>query len=290
MVSVIFPAAGQGKRMQAGINKVLLTLGGEPILTRTLKTFSAVEEVGELIVVVAADEVTAVERQLQKVAGLKPYQEVQILGKFHIVREGYVFIFGALAVAVFLGLLLGPLGAVVPVILAAYFTYFFRNPDRVIPADEDLIVSPADGTVQDVVDVEYDDFLKGPGTKVIIFLSIFSVHVNRSPIAGEIKTQKYVCGRFKPAYKDEVGFENERHMIGIENDRLKVTVTQIAGILARRIVSWVTLDDKMEKGDVYGLIKFASCTEIVVPKNVEVLMKKGDKVHGGETIVGRIKD
>lgn len=212
------------------------------------------------------------------------------MGKFHIVREGYVFIFGALAVAVFLGLLLGPLGAVVPGILAAYFTYFFRNPDRVIPADEDLIVSPADGTVQDVVDVEYDDFLKGPGTKVIIFLSIFSVHVNRSPIAGEIKTQKYVCGRFKPAYKDEVGFENERHMIGIENDRLKVTVTQIAGILARRIVSWVTLDDKMEKGDVYGLIKFASCTEIVVPKNVEVLMKKGDKVHGGETIVGRIKD
>ena len=87
-----------------------------------------------------------------------------------------------------------------------------------------------------------------------------------------------------------MGFDNERHMLGIENDRLKVTVTQIAGILARRIVSWVTLDDKMEKGQVYGLIKFGSCTEIVMPKGVEVLVKKGDKVRGGETIVGRIKD
>ena len=152
------------------------------------------------------------------------------------------------------------------------------------------MVSPADGTVQDVVELDDDEFIKEPCTKVIIFLSVFNVHVNRSPIAGEIKCQKYVCGRFRPAYKDEVGFDNERHMLGIENDRLKVTVTQIAGILARRIVSWVTLDDKMEKGQVYGLIKFGSCTEIVMPKGVEVLVKKGDKVRGGETIVGRIKD
>ena len=114
--------------------------------------------------------------------------------------------------------------------------------------------------------------------------------MNRSPIAGEIKCQKYVCGRFRPAYKDEVGFENERHMLGIENEKgFRVTVTQIAGILARRIVSWVTLDDNMEKGQVYGLIKFGSCTELVVPDSVEVLVKKGDKVRGGESVLGRIK-
>ena len=124
---------------------------------------------------------------------------------------------------------------------------------------------------------------------MFIFLSVFNVHINRSPIEGVIKVQSYICGRFRPAYKDQVGFENERHMIGIENDRLRVTVTQIAGILARRIVSWVTLDDRLEKGERYGLIRFGSCTEIVMPRSVEVLVKKGDKVVGGETIIGRIK-
>lgn len=207
-----------------------------------------------------------------------------------VVREGYIYIVAALFLAVVMYFGFGVAVAVPFVVLACYFTYFFRNPDRTIPTDEHLVVSPADGTVQDVVELEDDDFVKGPCTKIIIFLSVFNVHVNRSPIAGEIKCQKYVCGRFRPAYKDEVGFENERHMLGIENEKgFRVTVTQIAGILARRIVSWVTLDDNMSKGQVYGLIKFGSCTELVVPRNVEVLVKKGDKVRGGESVLGRIK-
>lgn len=207
-----------------------------------------------------------------------------------VVREGYVYIAAALFLAVVMYFGFGVAVAVPFVVLACYFTYFFRNPARTIPTDEHLVVSPADGTVQDVVELEDDDFVKGPCTKIIIFLSVFNVHVNRSPIAGEIKCQKYVCGRFRPAYKDEVGFENERHMLGIENEKgFRVTVTQIAGILARRIVSWVTLDDNMSKGQVYGLIKFGSCTELVVPRNVEVLVKKGDKVRGGESVLGRIK-
>lgn len=207
-----------------------------------------------------------------------------------VVREGYVYIAAALFLAVVMYFGFGVAVAVPFVVLACYFTYFFRNPDRTIPTDEHLVVSPADGTVQDVVELEDDDFIKGPCTKIIIFLSVFNVHVNRSPIAGEIKCQKYVCGRFRPAYKDEVGFENERHMLGIENEKgFRVTVTQIAGILARRIVSWVTLDDNMSKGQVYGLIKFGSCTELVVPRDVEVLVKKGDKVRGGESVLGRIK-
>lgn len=207
-----------------------------------------------------------------------------------VVREGYIYIAAALFLAVVMYFGFGVAVAVPFVVLACYFTYFFRNPDRTIPTDEHLVVSPADGTVQDVVELEDDDFVKGPCTKIIIFLSVFNVHVNRSPIAGEVKCQKYVCGRFRPAYKDEVGFENERHMLGIENEKgFRVTVTQIAGILARRIVSWVTLDDNMSKGQVYGLIKFGSCTELVVPRNVEVLVKKGDKVRGGESVLGRIK-
>ena len=206
-----------------------------------------------------------------------------------IVGEGYRFIGAALALAALLGVTVHPYAAIPFVVLALYFAYFFRNPDRTIPEDESLVVSPADGTVQDIVPVEMDDFVKEPCNKVIIFLSVFDVHVNRSPIAGEIKIQKYVCGRFRPAYKDSVGFENERHLIGIENDRLRVTVTQVAGILARRIVSWVTLDDSLEKGELYGLIRFGSCTEIVMPRNVEVMVKKGQKVVGGETIIGRIR-
>ena len=206
-----------------------------------------------------------------------------------IIKEGFYFAGVALLIALFVGVLISPYAAILPVVLACYCIYFFRNPNRVIPADENLIVSPADGTVQDVVELDDDDFVKGTCRKVIIFLSVFDVHVNRSPIAGEIKIQKYICGRFRPAYKDSVGFENERHLIGIENERLRVTVTQVAGILARRIVSWVTLDDKLEKGELYGLIRFGSCTEIVVPANVEVMVKKGDKVRGGESIIGKIK-
>lgn len=206
-----------------------------------------------------------------------------------IVKEGYVFIFSSLAVAVILGVFVSPYWAIVPGILACYFTYFFRNPKRTILTDENVVLSPADGTVQDIVQVEGDDFIKEPCTKVVIFMSVFNVHVNRSPIDGEIKLQKYYCGRFRPAYKDEVGFENEHHLIGIENDKIRITVTQIAGILARRIVSWVTLDDNLKQGELYGMIRFGSCLEVVMPQSVEVNVTKGQKVSGGLTVLGKIK-
>lgn len=207
-----------------------------------------------------------------------------------IIREGYYFAGVFIIIALLLSSAIHPYAAILPGVLACYCIYFFRNPARKIPTDESLIVSPADGTVQDVVSLEGDEFIKSPCKKVIIFLSVFDVHVNRAPIAGEIKVQKYICGRFRPAYKDSVGFENERHLIGIENEKIRVTVTQIAGILARRIVSWVTLDDTLKKGELYGLIRFGSCTEIVVPDNVEILVAKGQKVRGGETIIGKIKN
>ncbi len=207
-----------------------------------------------------------------------------------IVHEGYMFIGIALAFAFVLGVACGPYVAIFPLVLAIYFAYFFRNPKREIVLDDLAVISPADGTVQEISSVEYDDFIKGPGNKVTIFMSVFNVHVNRSPITGEIKCQKYVCGRFRPAYKDSVGFENEHHLIGIENERLRITVTQIAGILARRIVSWVTLNDALKQGELYGMIRFGSCLEIVMPANVEVMVQKGDKVVGGKTILGRMKD
>lgn len=210
----------------------------------------------------------------------------------HIVKEGYPFIASCLALAVLLGAAVNIYAGIVPFILALYFTYFFRNPTRHIEKNDAVILSPADGTVVDVVGLERDEdaFVPGRCNKVVIFMSVFNVHVNRSPMDGAIKLQKYFCGRFRPAYKDEVGFENEHHLIGIENSRLRITVKQIAGILARRIVSWVTLDDELKQGDLYGMIRFGSCLEIVMPADVEVAVTKGEKVTGGRTVTGRIKD
>lgn len=209
-----------------------------------------------------------------------------------IISEGYPFIGGCFVLTLLFGWSFHPLAAVVPFVLMLYFCYFFRNPRRHIEQDPSVVLSPADGTVTDIVPLEADEdgFIQEPCNKVIIFMSVFNVHVNRSPIDGEIKLQKYYCGRFRPAYKDTVGFENEHHLLGIENDRMRITVKQIAGILARRIVSYVTLDDKLKQGELYGMIKFGSCLEVVMPKNVAVTVEKGQKVMGGKTIIGRIKD
>lgn len=207
-----------------------------------------------------------------------------------IISEGYPFILGCALLALVLGFSIHPYIAVIPLVLMLYFCYFFRNPKRQIITDDSVILSPADGTVTDIVPLETDEFVKEPCNKVIIFMSVFNVHVNRSPIQGKIKLQKYFCGRFRPAYKDTVGFENEHHVLGIENDRVRISVKQIAGILARRIVSFVTLDDDLKQGELYGMIKFGSCLEVVMPKKVEIMVEKGQKVAGGQTILGRIKD
>ncbi len=206
-----------------------------------------------------------------------------------IVREGFLYIGILVLITLVAALTVDPYWAIIPGVLAAFVTFFFRNPRRKVPDDDTLVVSAADGTVMGVCEVFEDQFLEQQGTKITVFLSIFDVHVNRSPIAGEIKFQQYTCGRFRPAYKESAGFENERHTIGLENDKMRVLVTQIAGILARRIVSWVTLGSVLERGERYGMIKFGSCTEIVVPPTVEVLVKKGDKVRGGETVIGRLR-
>lgn len=207
-----------------------------------------------------------------------------------IVREGFLYI-GILVLITFVAALtVDPYWAIIPGVLAAFVTFFFRNPRRAIPVDDTLVMSAADGRVMGISEVYEDQFLEQDGIKVTIFLSVFDVHVNRSPIAGEIKFQQYTCGRFRPAYKESAGCENERHTIGLENEKMRVLVTQIAGILARRIVSWVTLGVVLERGERYGMIKFGSCTEIVVPRSVEILVKKGDKVRGGETVIGRLRE
>ena len=211
-----------------------------------------------------------------------------VLNKPYIVEDGYPFIIVPLLLALAAGYFINAYAAVLPVLLALYFMYFFRNPRRRPPTDDSLLVSPADGTVVGIEEVDEDTDLNQKCRKVIIFLSIFDAHVNRAPLPGTIDFQQYTCGRFRPAYKDGVGYENERYSIGIHSTRTDILVNIIAGVLARRIVSWVTLGDELQHGQLYGMIKFGSCAEIYVRDNVEITVKKGDKVRGGESVIGRI--
>lgn len=207
-----------------------------------------------------------------------------------IVKDGYIYVGVSLLVAAIVYYFFGAVWAVIPVVLALYFAYFFRDFRRVTPYDPNILYSPADGTVMGVDEIFDDEYLNEPAIKVTIFLSVFNVHTNRAPLDGEIKYQRYTCGQFVPAYEKNASFENERHAIGMDNGRMRFLVIQIAGLLARRIVSWVTVGTNLKQGETYGMIKFGSSTELVVPRNVEITVKKGDKVVGGITVVGRVKE
>lgn len=205
-----------------------------------------------------------------------------------IAKEGYPYIAFFAIAAVLMGVVFDVSWSIAPAILSVYITYFFRNPNRKVIYDPKLVLAPADGRVMRVEKIHEDQFFHGPAIKVSIFLSVFDVHINRMPVEGTITYQKYTCGKLKPAYKKSASLENERHTIGLENAKMKVMITQVAGVIARRIVSWVALGDEVEQGQRYGLIKFSSCTEIIMPAHVEVLIAKGERVKGGKTIVGRI--
>ena len=208
---------------------------------------------------------------------------------FPIVKEGLPFIGIMSCITALVAVISNVYWAILPAIVCGFFIYFFRNPRRKIVYDPAHLLSPADGKVMSITEVQDDEYLGEAGTKVTIFLSVFDVHVNRSPMSGKVKYQRYTCGGFVPAYKKAASFENERHAIGIENNGKHILVIQIAGILARRIISWVTLGHQLKQGECYGMIKFGSSTEIVMPKSVDVLVKKGDKVKGGVTIIGKYK-
>lgn len=208
--------------------------------------------------------------------------------KAPIVKDGYFIILIFVLLTVLAFFFLPIVWVSVPLVITIFLMFFFRNPNRVINFDKNIILSPADGLVMSVQDIFDDEYLNADATKVTIFLSVFDVHINRTPIEGEITYQRYTCGRFKAAYKKSASIENERHAIGIAGENIKILVIQVAGLLARRIVSWVTLGNEVDQGTRYGMIKFGSSTEIIMPKNVQVLVKKGSRVIGGKTIIGRI--
>ena len=206
-----------------------------------------------------------------------------------IVKDGYIYVGVSLVLAAIVYYFFGAYWAVIPVVLALYFAYFFRDFHRSMPYDPNILYSPADGTVMGIEEIFDDEYLNEPALKLTIFLSVFNVHTNRAPLDGEIKYQRYTCGQFVPAYEKNAPFENERHAVGVDNGRIRFLVIQVAGLLARRIVSWVTVGHELKQGETYGMIKFGSSTELIVPRNVEITVKKGDKVTGGITVVGRVK-
>jgi phosphatidylserine decarboxylase len=198
-------------------------------------------------------------------------------------KEGLPFILIPFAIAVLLAFSGWWLAAAVFAFVTAFMMYFFRDPERTVPTAPGLIVSAADGRVTRIDETE--------DHKVVsVFLSPLDVHINRSPIAGKVLKISYIKGHKKPATSDEASLINERNSLLIEGEHVTLTCTQIAGILARRIVCWPREGAKLERGQRFGLIKFSSRTDLQFPKDCEVLVSIGDRVRGGETVIARVSN
>jgi phosphatidylserine decarboxylase len=199
-----------------------------------------------------------------------------------MVRDGIYYGLAFIAAAVLVGWLTLPILAAIPVLLAAFFLWFFRDPERAIPAAQGAIVSPADGKVTDVSVVEQNG---GRRTRVSIFLSVFNVHVNRSPSAGVITDVKYKTGQFRNAMNAVSAEFNEQNVVTVEGERGTVVFKQIAGLLARRIVFNKKIGDHVALGERVGLIKFGSRVDVFFAADVEMRVRVGDNVKGGSSVL-----
>lgn len=199
-----------------------------------------------------------------------------------IVKEGYPFILIAMVIAILLMLLgFGKIG-VVAIVVALFFTYFFRDPNITITQGENLILSPCNGRVLEIK--ENDN-----GKSVIrVFLSVFDVHLQRSPVSGTVKSVDYKPGKFLKAHDPQAHIVNEKNIIMIENENGVYVVEQIAGILARRCVSWVKPGDILKVGDKIGVIKFGSQVDLHMPAGYKINVKQGDTVVSGVTVFASI--
>ena len=173
-------------------------------------------------------------------------------------------------------------------ILAAFMAFFFRDPVRESPTDDRIVVSPADGRVVAVALV--DERIDESPTQISIFLSPLDVHINRSPIAGEIVDVVYKPGAFHIASRDIASVENEQNVVTVRGEKLTIVFRQIAGVIARRIVLWKKKGDRVAMGERVGLMKFSSRMDVILPAEVEVLVHKGDRVIGGVSVLGRLRD
>lgn len=203
-----------------------------------------------------------------------------------MVRDGIYYALAMIVAAVLVGWLATPWLAAIPVLLGAFFLWFFRDPERAIPGEPGAVVSCADGLVTDISAVDYGE---GPRTRISIFLNVFNVHVNRSPIAGTITKLEYKRGKFQNAMGAASAELNEQNICTVRGQDGQVVVfKQIAGLLARRIVFNYKVGDRVERGQRIGLIKFGSRCDVVLSPDSEVRVKKGDKVSGGSSVLAML--
>ena len=200
-------------------------------------------------------------------------------------RAGYPFIGGTAVLAVAAAATVGSLGAVPLLILAAFFLYFFRDPNRPVPSEQHVMVSPADGAISDITDLENYELLGGPAVRIGIFLSVFNVHVNRSPVSGRVTKVAFRKGRFLPAYHTDAAATNERSEVWVDHGGLPVVFRQIVGILARRVVCRVQPGAELKAGERFGIMKFGSRMDVFLPPNAQLNAKVGDTVVGGVTVI-----
>jgi phosphatidylserine decarboxylase len=203
-------------------------------------------------------------------------------------RAGWPFILGALVLAVIVAWWLGPVWAVPFVVLAAFFVFFFRDPDRTVPAGANLVVSPADGRVMMVGDPPFAGAPAGDWQLISIFLSPMDVHVNRTPVEGRVTKVAYHPGKFLPAYKTEAGTHNEWTEVWFDRAGTTIVCRQIVGILARRIVTRLTVGQTVERGQRFGVMKFGSRIDLFLPRSAALNVKPGDHVVGGESVLATL--
>ncbi len=206
-----------------------------------------------------------------------------------IAKEGWPFIGFFLILTVGFYWAVNVWAALFPLVLMLFTVWFFRNPERPMPGGDNEFLSPADGRVMDVITVQENEYLHREMLRVRIFLNIFNVHVNRAPVAGKVKEIKRAGGLYLVASRDEAGSVNVRNYVLMDSAFGELLIVQITGLIARRLVCWTQPGDMLSRGERFGLIRFGSCTELYISPDAEVLVKAGDKVRGGETIVARIR-
>ena len=203
-----------------------------------------------------------------------------------MVRDGYYYGLALIAAAVLVGWFAQPAWAVLPLLLALFFLWFFRDPQRVIPDAAGALVSPGDGKVTDVSVVTVDGAKQ---TRISIFLSVFDVHVNRSPIAGVVRDMRYQRGKYLNAMNQASAEQNEQNIVRVEGDGQSVVFKQIAGLLARRIVFTPKVGDRLERGQRVGLIKFGSRVDVLFDAAAVLQVKVGDRVRGGASVLAYLQ-
>jgi len=204
-----------------------------------------------------------------------------------IVKEGLPFLIPGALFTIFFGMLGWKILTFLGVLLTLFIAFFFRNPKRKIPSLQNIILSPADGRIIHVGEYEEDRFLKERAIKVSIFMSLFDVHINRSPVSGKIVQKSYHPGKFLVANLEKSSLLNEQNAFILETeDRLKILLIQIAGFVARRIVCYAKAGDSLRMGEIFGLIRFGSRVDLYLPTDVRPIVRIGQHVKGGESIIG----